>query len=60
MADQTWQAAMALAATANREMVKGNAGPLKQLYSHPEEILSGLSNILAVYPVSTSETERRG
>ena len=38
MADQTWQAAMALAATANGEMVKGNAGPLKQLYSHQEDI----------------------
>jgi ketosteroid isomerase-like protein len=38
MADQTWAEVMALAGTANREMVKGNAEPLKQLYSHQEDI----------------------
>ncbi|MGH7915881.1 MAG: nuclear transport factor 2 family protein [Candidatus Binataceae bacterium] len=38
MADQNWDEAMASAAAANREMVKGNAAPLKQLYSHRDDI----------------------
>ncbi|MGH8011788.1 MAG: YybH family protein [Candidatus Binataceae bacterium] len=38
MADKEWNEAMALAAKANFEMVKGNAAPLKELYSHREDI----------------------
>lgn len=38
MADQSWDEAMALAKLANAEMVRGNAAPLKGLYSHRDDV----------------------
>jgi len=36
--NKAWEELMATAELANREMVRGNAQPLKELYSHSEDV----------------------
>jgi len=38
MADKSWDKIMELAKAANTAMIQGNAKPLKELYSHREDI----------------------